>query len=264
MKKKLPGVYETTKKDGSVYYRSSITYHQKHISLGSYDTSVRAFGAYLEADSLLKDPSLSFKEHSDLRILSFEKWVCLINFRDNGIYIANPIYLHPRYFEYFLSVHEILKFDIDDLFYYSSHKIMQRGRHFFVSEYGMQTNIAGRYGIKNYAVSGRDYRFVNGDCNDFRYENIEILNRYHGVREKKEKNTVRYTARIHINGNYTIGTYDSAIEAAIAYNKAADILHRSGVRRQFVVNYIEELSPSAYAELYRKLPISSRIMHYKP
>ena len=117
MKKKLPGVYETTKKDGSIYYRSSITYHQKHISLGSYDTSARAFGAYLEADSLLKDPSLSFKEHSDLRILPFGKWVCLINFRDNGIYIANPIYLHPRYFEYFLSAHEILKFDIDDLFY---------------------------------------------------------------------------------------------------------------------------------------------------
>ena len=35
MKKKLPGVYETTKKDGSIYYRSSITYHQKHISLAT-------------------------------------------------------------------------------------------------------------------------------------------------------------------------------------------------------------------------------------
>ena len=31
------GVYKTTKKDGSVYYRVSITYKNKHISIGSYD-----------------------------------------------------------------------------------------------------------------------------------------------------------------------------------------------------------------------------------
>ena len=31
------GVYKTNKKDGSVYYRVSITYKNKHISIGSYD-----------------------------------------------------------------------------------------------------------------------------------------------------------------------------------------------------------------------------------
>ena len=29
------GVYQTSKKDGSLYYRASLTYHAKHISLGS-------------------------------------------------------------------------------------------------------------------------------------------------------------------------------------------------------------------------------------
>ncbi len=119
-----------------------------------------------------------------------------------------------------------------------------------------------RYGIKNYAVPGRDYRFVNGDNMDFRYENIEIYNIYHGVIRKDTKKGVRYTARIHINGNYTIGTYDSDIEAAIAYNKAIDILKKAGVNRNFSPNYLENLSPSAYADIYSKLHISSKITDY--
>lgn len=262
MDKKLPGVYPAQKKNGTVYYRSSITYRQKHISLGGYDTSSKAFGAYLEASSLLKDNSLSLDDYSALRILPFSKWVCLINFRNNGIYISTPIYLHKKYFEYFLSPDQILKFDIDDLFYYSSRKIMQRGRHFFVADYGMQVNIANRYGIKNYAVQNRDYRFVNGDPFDFRYENIEIFNIYHGVKRKESKNGVKYISKIHINGNYTIGTYDTDTEAAIAYNKAIDILKKAGVTKNFTPNYLEGLSPFAYADIYTKLHISSKILNY--
>ena len=34
----LPGVFQAKKKNGSLYYRSSLTYRAKHISLGSYDT----------------------------------------------------------------------------------------------------------------------------------------------------------------------------------------------------------------------------------
>ena len=61
-----------------------------------------------------------------------------INVRDNGIYIKNPIYLKKGFFLYYLTEEEILKFDVDDLFYYSEHKIMRRGNHFFVSDFGMQ------------------------------------------------------------------------------------------------------------------------------
>lgn len=263
MEKKLPGVFSAQKKDGTVYYRSSITHKQKHISLGSYHTSLRAFAAYLEASSLLFDRALSLKDYSNHRVLPFAKWVSLINYRDNGIYISTPIYLHSKYFEYILSPDFILKFDIDDLFYYSKHKIMRRGRHFFVADYGMQVNIAGRYGIKNYAVPGRDYRFVNGDPYDFRYENIEIFNHYHGVIRKETKKGVRYVSKIHINGNYTVGTYATDTEAAIAYNKAIDILKKAGVTKNFTPNYLDGLSPSAYADLYTKINISPKIMAYR-
>ena len=34
---------------------------------------------------------------------------------------------------YYLSPSHVLKFDPDDLFYYSSHKIMRRGNHYFVA-----------------------------------------------------------------------------------------------------------------------------------
>ena len=262
MEKKLPGVFPATKKNGTVYYRSSITYKQKHISLGSYDTPSKAFGAYLEASSIIEKKSLSLNDYSIHRVLPFGKWVTLINFRDNNIYIATPIYLRQNYFEYFLSPEQVLKFDIDDLFYYSSRKIMQRGRHFFVADYGMQVNIANRYGIKNYAVQGRDYRFVNGDPCDFRYENIEIFNKYHGVIRKESQKGVKYVTKIHINGNYTVGTYLTDTEAAIAYNKAIDILKKAGVTKNFVPNYLEDLSPSVYADIYSKLHISSKILNY--
>ncbi|EOS78576.1 hypothetical protein C819_00176 [Lachnospiraceae bacterium 10-1] len=257
-----PGVFSASKKDGTIYYRASITHKKKHISLGSYPTALLAYGAYLEGTAILDGESLTITDYSCHRILPFAKWICLINYRDNRIYFANPIYIRKNYFEYYLSEDLILKFDIDDLFYYSSHKIMVRGRHFFVSDYGMQVNILNRYGIKNYAVKDRDYRFVNDDDLDFRYDNIEIFNIYHGVTRKNTKKGIRYVAKIHIKGNYTIGIYESDIEAAIAYNKAIDLLKKAGVNKNFSVNYLENLSPSAYADIYSKLHISSKITNY--
>ncbi len=262
MAKNLPGVFTAQKKDGSTYYRSSITYQNKHISLGSYASAPIAYAAYLEGTSLLYDHSLGLSDYSKHRVLPFQKWVCLINFRDNQLYFATPIYMRKKYFEYYLSPREILKFDVDDLFYYASHKIMKRGRHFFVSDYGMQVNIMNRYGIKNYAVPGKDYRFVNGDDMDFRYENIEIFNIYHGVSRRQTSTGTVFTAKIHINGNYVIGSYSSDIEAAIAYNKAIDILKKAGISKNFTPNYIEKLSPSAYADIYSNLSISPKITGY--
>lgn len=258
------GVMPAKKKDHSVYYRASITFRGKHISLGSFSTSREAHRAYLEASSILSSPNASIEKISSDSVLSFEKRVCLINYRDNGIYIANPIYIRPKIFYYYLSPEEILKFDVDDLFYYSSHKIMKRGGHLFVADYGAQIRVAGRYGIKRYAVEGRDYRFKNGDPLDFRYSNIEILNSYHGVRRYENNNTTSFRALIHIRGNCLIGTYPTEIEAAIAYNKAADLLRQKGVTKNYAVNFIDDVSPSEYARIYARVKISRRITEYTP
>ena len=175
------------------------------------------------------------------------------------MYISNPIYLENKYFLYYLSPDDVLKFDIEDLFYYSSHKIMKRGSHLFVADYGSQLS-----GIKSYAVCGRDYHFANDDPTDLRYENIIILNRYRGVRQFADKGFIKYKAVIHIRSNYVVGKYASEAEAAIAYNKAADILIKNGIKKNFQLNYVEELSPSQYADVYMKLKISPTILELRP
>lgn len=165
--------------------------------------------------------------------LAFEKIVSLINFRDNHMYIPTPIYLRKNYFSYYLSIHRELKFDIDDLFYYSSHRILTRQGHLYVNHYGMQLTLLGRYGIKTHAVNGRDFCFVNGDENDFRYSNLKIINPYFGVERIDKNGTEHYKVRIHIHGNITVGNYTNAIDAAIAYNKAVDLAHQAGISKIF-------------------------------
>lgn len=258
------GVYTTTRKDGSTYYRSSLTHKRKHVSLGSFDTWKMAHEAYLEGQRLLASPDLPIHSYDSSSPLSFEKWVILINLRDNGIYLGKPVYLGQKMFSYYLSPTKILKFDLDDLFFYSSHKIMCRGNHYFVAHYGMQLNIASRYGIKNYAVPGRDYCFLNGDSLDFRRVNLQILNAFHGVTETQKKEQCIYTARIHVRGNYVIGHYKTPLEAAIAYNRAIDILQKNGFQKKYQPNYIEGISPSRYADIYSGLKISPKILSLKP
>ena len=258
----LPGSYQATKKDGTIYYRSSITYKNKHISLGSFHTEAEAHAAYVEANSIITDTNQTIDSYSSNYTLSFEKWVVLINFRDNNIYISTPIYVRPKFFYYYLTEKIRLTFDTDDLFFYASHKISRRGRHLFVADYGMQLTINARYGIKNYAVLEKDYRFINGDIYDYRYENIEILNPYYGVCLSDSKEKKRYCAKLHLHGNYIVGHYETALEAAIAYNKAIDIVKRNGCNKNFMINEIEGISPSVYADIYSKLKISEKIINY--
>ena len=138
----LPGVYKATKKDGSIYYRTSFTYKNKHISLGSYNLEVTSHAAYLEAVYITRDSSITLDSYvHNEHVLSFDKWVSLLNFRDNNLYFKNPIYLKNQYFLYYISHKHVLKFDVDDLFYYSNHKIMIRGNHVFVAVFGMQVSI---------------------------------------------------------------------------------------------------------------------------
>jgi hypothetical protein len=263
-KKKYTGVYSTTLKDGTPSYRASITYGGKHISLGSYNDIKKAATAYREAEGILMHPEYVISSYKKSMALPFEKCVVLINFRDKGMYIPTPIYLEKRYFLYYLSQKKVLKFDIDDLFYYSSHKIMQRGKHLFVADYGSQVSVLSRYGINSYSVEGRDYRFANDDPTDLRYENIIILNRYHGVRQFAEKGFIKYKAVINVRSNYIVGKYNTEAEAATAYNKAADVLARNGINKNFKLNYVEELTASQYADVYLKVRISPKLYALKP
>ena len=266
MSANYPGVYETTHKDGSIYYRASITFRGKHISLGSFDDAQDAYVCYLEAESILTEPANAKGVDCDkvLTHLAFEKYVTLINFKDNSIYIGNPIYVYARYFQYYISPQTILKFDTDNLFYFASHKIMQRGNRLFVADFGMQLGVLSRFGIRAYAVEGKDYRFINGDHHDLRYENIDILNPYHGVSPIKKKNKLLFKTKIHIRSSYVVGIYASAIEAAIAYNKATDILRKRGFTKAFQLNEIEHLSAKEYANIYMALPIADTIYSLSP
>lgn len=158
----LSGAFSAKTKDGTIYYRSSLTYKRKHISLGSFPTEEEAHLAYKEGTSLLSESEITLENYTAyIKLLDFTKAITLLNFRDNGVYIKNPIYLKQNYFLYFLAPQTEYKFDIDDLFFYSSHKIMQRGGRLFVNEYGMQTGILSRYGVRNHAVLDIDYTFAN-------------------------------------------------------------------------------------------------------
>lgn len=256
----LPGVYFARKKSREPYYRASITYLGKHISLGSYSTELKAHGAYKLAERILYNPSrYKVNNYPSSCLLSFHKWIVLINVRDNKIYIKNPIYIKKRYFLYYIDRNMVLKFDAEDLFYYAKHKILRRGGHLFTSEYGMQVNVLSRYGIKNYATPGRDFSFVNGDDMDFRYSNIEVVNRYNGVTKLFRKGLPIYQAKIHINGYYIIGRYTSEEEAAIAYNKAVNLLMDKGLSKKYTQNYIEGLDEIAYASMYQRIRISKKL-----
>lgn len=253
------GVYRAEKKNGEIYFRASITYQNRHISLGSFPEEEMAQKAYREAEVLVREGKYRIEDYrEDFFSLSFEKFVVLINFRDNGMYIKNPIYLKNRFFFYYLSEQEVLKFDVDDLFYYSLHKIMRRGGHLFVADFGMQVTLASRYGIKNYAVPGRDFRFVNGDTMDFRYGNIEVFSHYHGVICNRNAGKESYVAKIHRNGDWILGRYETEAEAAVAYNKAAEFLWEHGEIKKFPINYIEELSREEYRKIREKVKISKK------
>lgn len=259
----LPGVYAATKKDGTKYFRCSVTHRGKHISLGSFPTEDLAHSAYKEALSLLLDGNI-FPEHYEKEhtALSFSKWVVLTNFANNGLYIKTPIYLLETSFLYYLSPTDVLHFDADDLFYYSKHAIMRRGSHLFVSDYGMQVNILSRYGIHAHSVAGRDYRFINGDAADLRYANIEVINKYFGVQKQVFGMSPLYTVKIHVNGDRLVGRYPDEITAAIAYNKAADTLRQKGFSRNHPRNYIEELSEREYHNIYDSIVLPDSLRNW--
>ena len=258
----MPGVFEARKKDGTIYYRSSLTHKGKHISLGSYSTMEDANRAYQEGVILLRDGAYTIDFLPKHFLLPFSKVISLLNLRDNGLYCKNPIYLMPTYFLYYINEQEAYLFDRDDYFFYAAHKIQKRGGYLFICHYGSQYSILKRYGIHQHAVAGRDYIFVNGNPHDYRYSNIRIINHYAGVLSHSKNGIDSYKVYIHVNGNLLVGTYATELEGAIAYNKAADILQSRGFSRQYVKNYIEGLSKHEYKAIYDSLIIADAIASF--
>ena len=104
------GVYTAYKKDGTEYYRVSLTCQNKHISLGSFDDYKTAAAVYSEANAIVRDEKSSHFVNAAEKItsyssctsaLAFEKFMILLNLRDNNIYIKTPVYLCDKYFLYF-------------------------------------------------------------------------------------------------------------------------------------------------------------------
>ena len=257
--KHTSGVYPLPRKNGEISYRASVTVSGKHISLGSYSEEEAARRAYLEAKDLLAS-SLRLEDFpAGNFVLPYEKGVILMNVRDNGIYFRTPLYLKKEYFLYCYSPSLHLKFDLKDLAFYSSHKLTKRGGYLFASEGGRQSGILTRYGIRGYALEGRDYFFVNGDASDLRYENIRVINHYYGVQKEYRKGMPVYTARIQVRGSIIIGRYSTEEEAAIAYNKAAAFLKEQGSQRSYPVNLLPSLDEIDYARIYHLIRLPERL-----
>lgn len=260
-----PGVYQSKKKNGDIYYRVSLTYRRKHISLGSFEDYDTASQVYMEGRHILEHEEITLTDYCQYHFIEHGKFVCLLNFRDTGLYFPNPIYLRKQYFEYYLTQKQVLKFDRDDLFFYASHRIQQKGGYLFVSDYGSQYKLLNRYGIKPFAVYGRDYVMINGDKNDYRYSNIRVINNYIGVQKESLGNgKIQYLVKIHVRGDYRVGIYSSEEEAACAYNKAVDTLHRNGFRKGYLTNYLPNMSKENYLELYNRVTISKKLEKLMP
>ena len=55
-----------------------------------------------------------------------------------------------------------------------------------------------------------------------------------------------------------MGTYKTEEEAAIAYNKAVDIVKKAGCNKNYTPNFLD-LPSSQYALIYNAVPISQKI-----
>lgn len=247
------------KKEFKVYFL-----HQTHkIYLGTFSSLEKAEMALKEAEQIMLLPFGPPDFWAST--LNYKKLVCLCNLRDHHTYIKNPIYLFPTYFRYYLSKDKILLFDLKDLFFFSTYKIYQRGHYLYTQDHISQQSILSRFHIQNHSVLGKDYYFKNNDCYDFRRENLIIINPYKGVSKKENQNASFYVTSIYTTKNIILGHYTSEIEAAIAYNKAIDLLKANGIEKEYVPNSLPYLTKYEYEQIYNKVSISPTLLepHHK-
>ncbi|MBE6022462.1 MAG: hypothetical protein E7231_04400 [Cellulosilyticum sp.] len=251
-------IYPTLVKDVTKY-KTYFLYETTKIYLGMYTSYDAAETAIKDAKALMS-ASQSPPQFDDYS-LDYRKVVSLCNLRDNKRYIKNPIYLYPTYFTYYLSKEHILTFDLRDLLYFSTYKIYKRGNYLYTQDAISQQSILSRYGIPNHSVINKDYIFKNNDPYDFRQSNLEIINGYKGVTKKIKNGIETYTAHIYIKTDFIIGHYASEFEAAIAYNKAVDILSEHNMIKDYTHNTIPFITKAEYDSIYNNLILSPRIYH---
>ena len=95
-------------------------------------------------------------------------------------------------------------------------------------------------------------------------EDIEIINRFHGVSHMEQDGKEYFEVKIHWNGDFLVGRYADETEAAVAYNKAASTLIQKGYIKEYPINYIEELDGDEYHRIYKSVSISERIRSLTP
>lgn len=244
-------------KNSITRYKVYFVYNSKKIYLGLFDTPLAANNALLEAQAIMDNP-VDIAQYT-CTYIDYKKFISLCNFRNHHVYIKNPICIYDSYFCYYLSKEIVFTFDIKDLLFFSTYKICKRGHYVYTQDSVTQQSILSRFGIHPHSVCGVDYKFRNGNLYDFRRENLEIVNAYKGVTHKIKNDESIYITKIFINQNVVIGHYLSQLEAAIAYNKAIDILFENGNGRDYIKNTIPYLTRSEYNQIYDKLDISPRI-----
>lgn len=232
-------------------------FKRKKIYIGIFESEETAQSAYAYCHQLLHTNVLP--QPFLPQYITFKKYITLINLRDHGVWINQPIYLYDTYFQYFLSANLILTFDLKDLFFFSTSKIYKRGNYLFTTNRHSQCSILTRFGLPAKSIYGRDYLFANKNRYDFRRSNLIILNHYRGVSCKEKHGQLLYTTKIYHGRSLLVGHYDSEVVAAIAYNKAFDTLIALGVFRDYTPNTIPYLTQSEYQSIYNQISLTPRL-----
>ncbi|MHC1749914.1 MAG: hypothetical protein AB9856_16700 [Cellulosilyticaceae bacterium] len=250
------------------HYRVYYLYKKHKIYLGLYPSEATALEALQLVESLMIQEGVPFSLKKlvppNEMLLSFKKYISLINFRDNGLLIHNPIYIFKDYFKYYLAPDLSLTFDMKDLLFFSSNKIYKRGNYLYTKNALVQTSLLNRYGIEGYSKPGIDYYFKNGDPYDFRRQNLIVCTIYKGVSTRVHNNKTFYATKIFNEKNIVVGHYKTENEAAIAYNKACDFLESLGTPREYPRNELPFLTASEYLSLYNAISISPRLLNPHP
>ncbi len=250
-------IYPTTT-NGLLAYKLYFIYRGRKLYLGTYKSESLANEALKEAEYIVESTlgPLQYTPHA----IPFKKYISLCNFRDNKVYIKNPIYIYHDYFCYFLSPTSHFTFDMKELMFFSSYKIFKRGNYIYTQDNVAQQSILSRFSIPPHAVLGVDYYFKNGNIYDFRSTNLEIHNGYKGVSKEVRNHKTFYSSRIFVEHTLVIGHYLSELEAAVAYNKAIDVLQTKGPTRDYIKNEFPYLTLSEYQEIYNRISISPSIV----
>lgn len=243
--------------NGKTQYKLYFVFESNKIYLGTYPSIETAEKVLKEAETLMA--SLKGPPHFEHTLLDYKKVVSLCNFRDHKKYLKNPIYLYATYFHYYLSKDCILIFDLRDLLYFSTYKIYKRGNYLYTQDSISQKSILSRFGIHNHSVISKDYFFKNGNPYDFRFENLVVVNNYKGVKQKVKNNQFIYISYIHIKTNLILGHYESEIAAAIAYNKAIDLLRQQNRLHDYTYNTIPYITEAEYMAIYNSISLSPRL-----